>query len=57
MIKTKNSLDEIRREMNFREMDGDACNSKNIFDNNKILCYAADYLDILIRQIEQNNEQ
>ena len=52
MIKTKNSLDDIRREFNFRCAHDDPGSIKSTLDSNKMLSYTADYLDILIRQME-----
>ena len=58
MRKVKDALDGIRRTLNFKSVQKDPDIVKNIFDNNRMLSYAADYLDLLARLLEhENNNQ
>ena len=58
MRKVKDALDGIRRTLNFKSVQKDPDSVKNIFDNNRMLSYAADYLDLLARLLEhENNNQ
>ena len=58
MRKVKDALDGIRRTLNFKSVQKEHDIAKNIFDNNRVLSYAADYLDLLARLLEnENNNQ
>lgn len=58
MRKVKDALDGIRRTLNFKSVQKDYDIVKNIFDSNRMLSYAADYLDLLARLLEhENNNQ
>ena len=58
MMNVKDALDDIRRKLNFKSVQKDHDIVKNIFDSNRVLSYAADYLDLLSRLLEnENNNQ
>ena len=58
MMKVKDELDGIRRTLNFKSAQKDPDIVKSIFDSNRMLSYAADYLDLLARLLEhENNNQ
>lgn len=58
MRKVKDALDGIRRTLNFKSVQKYPDIVKSIFDNNRMLSYAADYLDLLARLLEnENNNQ
>lgn len=58
MMNVKDALDDIRRKLNFKSVQKDPDIVKSIFDSNRMLSYAADYLDLLARLLEnENNNQ
>lgn len=58
MINVKDALDDIRRKLNFKSVQKDPDIVKSIFDSNRMLSYAADYLDLIARLLEhENNNQ
>ena len=58
MMNVKDALDDIRRKLNFKSVQKDHDIVKSVFDSNSMLSYAADYLDLLARLLEhENNNQ
>ena len=58
MMNVKDALDDIRRKLNFKSVQKDHDIVKSVFDSNRMLSYAADYLDLLARLLEnENNNQ